>query len=91
MKWGKKEREKCVCDPIPFLNLNTEMESATAPSTLMELKTRRQTQFQSQASTLDTRRRQAICVRRAFKKYGSKNNPNIVLDGLNMTVPKGTM
>ncbi|XP_070154706.1 ABC transporter G family member 20 isoform X1 [Polyergus mexicanus] len=67
------------------------MESATAPSTLMELKIRRQTQFQSQASTLDTRRRQAICVRRAFKKYGSKNNPNIVLDGLNMTVPKGTI
>ncbi|KAL6445738.1 hypothetical protein ACFW04_000898 [Cataglyphis niger] len=58
---------------------------------LMELKTRRQTQFQSQASTLDTRRRQAVCVRRAFKKYGSKNNPNIILDGLNMTVPKGTI
>ncbi|KAL6445739.1 hypothetical protein ACFW04_000898 [Cataglyphis niger] len=57
----------------------------------MELKTRRQTQFQSQASTLDTRRRQAVCVRRAFKKYGSKNNPNIILDGLNMTVPKGTI
>lgn len=59
-----------------------------APS--IELKTRR-AQFQSQASTLDTRRRQAICVRRAFKKYGNKNNPNIVLDGLNMTVPKGCM
>ncbi|XP_050449543.1 ABC transporter G family member 20-like [Cataglyphis hispanica] len=67
------------------------MESATAPNMLMELKTRRQTQFQSQASTLDTRRRQAVCVRRAFKKYGSKNNPNIILDGLNMTVPKGTI
>lgn len=30
-------------------------------------------------------------MRRAFKKYGSKNNPNIILDGLNMTVPKGTI
>ncbi|KMQ88436.1 abc transporter g family member 20 [Lasius niger] len=57
----------------------------------MELKIRRQAQFQSQASTLDTRRRQAVCVRRAFKKYGSKNNPNIILDGLNMTVPKGSI
>lgn len=74
-----------------FFPLNIEMESATIPSTLMELKTRRQAQFQSQTSTLDIRRKQAICVRRAFKKYGSKNNPNIILDGLNMTVPKGTM
>lgn len=56
----------------------------------MEMKTRRQP-FRSQVSTLDTRRRQAICVRRAFKKYGSKNNPQIVLDGLNMTVPKGAI
>ncbi|KYM87308.1 ABC transporter G family member 20 [Atta colombica] len=54
------------------------------------MKTRRQP-FRTQISTLDTRRRQAVCVRRAFKKYGSKNNPQIVLDGLNMTVPKGTM
>ncbi|XP_029173363.1 ABC transporter G family member 20 [Nylanderia fulva] len=66
------------------------MESATVPSTVMELKTRR-TQFRPQQSTLDTRRKQAVCVRRAFKKYGSKNNPNIILDGLNMTVPKGTI
>ncbi|KAG5319387.1 ABCGK protein, partial [Pseudoatta argentina] len=66
------------------------MESANTPSTLMEMKTRRQP-FRSQVSTLDTRRRQAVCVRRAFKKYGSKNNPHIVLDGLNMTVPKGTI
>lgn len=67
------------------------MENATVPNTQMELKIRRQAQFQSQQSTLDTRRRQAVCVRRAFKKYGSKNNPNIILDGLNMTVPKGTI
>ncbi|XP_071625773.1 ABC transporter G family member 23 [Temnothorax longispinosus] len=66
------------------------MESASTPSTLMEMKTRRQP-FRSQLSTLDTRRRQAVCVRRAFKKYGSKKNPNVILDGLNMTVPKGTI
>lgn len=69
---------------------NVEMENASTPSTLMEMKTRRQP-FHSQMSTLDTRRRQAVCVRRAFKKYGSKSNPHVVLDGLNMTVPKGTM
>lgn len=56
----------------------------------LELKTRR-AQFQTQASTVDTRRRHAVCVRRAFKKYGPKKNPNVILDGLNMTVPKGTI
>lgn len=61
-----------------------------APTASLELKTRR-AQFQTQASTLDARRRQAVCVRRAFKKYGPKRNPNVILDGLNMTVPKGTM
>lgn len=60
------------------------------PAASLELKTRR-AQFQTQTSTLDTRRRQAVCVRRACKKYGPKKNSNIVLDGLNMTVPKGTM
>lgn len=69
----------------------SEMEiSGSAAATSIELKTRR-AQFQTQASTLDTRRRQAVCVRRAFKKYGPKSNPNVILDGLNMTVPKGTM
>lgn len=70
------------------------MEAASAPAVVptasLELKTRR-AQFQTQASTLDTRRRQAVCVRRAFKKYGPKSNPNVILDGLNMTVPKGTI
>ncbi|KAL2720359.1 ABC transporter G family member 20-like isoform X2 [Vespula squamosa] len=60
------------------------------PAASLELKTRR-AQFQTQTSTLDTRRRQAVCVRRACKKYGPKKNSNIVLDGLNMTVPKGTI
>lgn len=73
-----------------FLLFNVKMATTNSPNILMELKTRRQ-QFQTQTSTLDTRRRQAVCVRRAFKKYGSKSNPNIILDGLNMTVPKGTM
>lgn len=48
-------------------------------------------QFMSQPSTVATRRQQAVCVRRAHKQYGSKKNPNIILDGLNMTVPKGSM
>ncbi|XP_063989442.1 ABC transporter G family member 23 isoform X2 [Diachasmimorpha longicaudata] len=60
------------------------------PGASIELKARR-AQFQTQASTVDTRRRQAVCVRRAFKKYGGKNNPNVILDGLNMTVPKGAI
>lgn len=65
--------------------------SGTAPAApSLELKTRR-AQFQTQASTVATRRKQAVCVRRAFKKYGPKSNPNVILDGLNMTVPKGTM
>ena len=37
------------------------------------------------------RRVDAICVRRAYKMYGHNNNLNVILDGLNMTVPKGTM
>ncbi|XP_024947610.1 ABC transporter G family member 23 isoform X2 [Cephus cinctus] len=69
-----------------------EAASGTTPASVasLELKTRR-AQFQPQTSTVATRRRQAVCVRRAFKKYGPKSNPNIILDGLNMTVPKGTI
>ncbi|KAG4069757.1 hypothetical protein HA402_003198 [Bradysia odoriphaga] len=48
-------------------------------------------QFLSQPSTVASRRQQAVCVRRAYKSYGSKKNPNLILDGLNMTVPKGTI
>lgn len=47
--------------------------------------------LKTQQSTVQTRRQQAVCVRRAFKQYGSKGNANVILDGLNMTVPKGTM
>ena len=51
----------------------------------------RRRQFMSQPSTLASRRQQAVCVRRAHKMYGSSKNPNVVLDGLNMTVQKGSM
>ncbi|TMW50905.1 hypothetical protein DOY81_004016 [Sarcophaga bullata] len=51
----------------------------------------RRRQFMSQPSTLATRRQQAVCVRRAHKMYGSTKNPNVVLDGLNMTVQKGSI
>lgn len=54
------------------------------------LELRRQT-FKTQNSTLQTRRQQAVCVRRAYKRYGTKKNPHVILDGLNMTVPKGAM
>lgn len=32
-----------------------------------------------------------MCVRRAHKHYGTTKNPYVILDGLNMTVPKGTI
>lgn len=51
----------------------------------------RRRQFMPQQSSVATRRLHAICVRRAHKSYGPKNNKNVVLDGLNMTVPKGVM
>lgn len=54
----------------------------------LEMKRR---QLKSQMSTVSTRKQQAVCVRRACKKYGSKSSPYIILDGLNMTVPKGSI
>ncbi|XP_025836183.1 ABC transporter G family member 20 [Agrilus planipennis] len=51
----------------------------------------RRRQLKSQPSTLHTRRQQAVCVRRAYKRYGTKKNPFVILDGLNMTVPKGSI
>lgn len=44
-----------------------------------------------QQSTIWSKRQQAVCVRHAFKHYGSKKKPNHVLSNLNMTVGKGTM
>ncbi|XP_053697536.1 ABC transporter G family member 20 [Sabethes cyaneus] len=51
----------------------------------------RRRMFMSQPSTVAIRRQQAVCVRRAHKIYGTKKNPNVILDGLNMTVPKGSI
>lgn len=44
-----------------------------------------------QQSSVYQKRQQAVCVRHAFKHYGSKKKPNHVLSNLNMTVAKGTM
>lgn len=44
-----------------------------------------------QQSTVWSKRQQAVCVRHAFKQYGTKKKPNHVLSNLNMTVGKGTM
>ncbi|XP_033207957.1 ABC transporter G family member 23-like [Belonocnema kinseyi] len=70
--------------------MDPSTETTVTSVASLELKTRR-AQFQTQTSTVDARRRHAVCVRRAFKKYGPKKNPNVILDGLNMTVPKGTI
>lgn len=59
-------------------------------SHVIDIKARRKVLI-SQQSTVATRRQQAVCVRRAHKIYGSKKNPNVILDGLNMTVGKGVM
>lgn len=79
------------------VTIDTEASTSSSPpsskasdSYSMDLAARRK-QFMSQPSTVATRRQQAICVRRAHKSYGTKNNPNVILDGLNMTVPKGSM
>ncbi|KAL0277482.1 UNVERIFIED_CONTAM: hypothetical protein PYX00_004744 [Menopon gallinae] len=47
--------------------------------------------LQTQQSNVNLRRQQAVCVRHAFKHYGSSKNPNHVLSNLNMTVAKGTI
>ncbi|XP_049823696.1 ABC transporter G family member 20 isoform X3 [Aethina tumida] len=44
-----------------------------------------------QQSSVYQKRQQAVCVRHAFKHYGSKKKPNHVLSNLNMTVAKGTI
>lgn len=56
-----------------------------------QLNARRVRQLKPQKSTIASRKQQAVCVRRAHKKYGPTKNPNVILDGLNMTVPKGAM
>ncbi|XP_022186490.1 ABC transporter G family member 23 isoform X3 [Nilaparvata lugens] len=47
--------------------------------------------LQTQQSTVWSRRQQAVCVRHAFKHYGSSKHPNHVLSNLSMTVAKGTI
>lgn len=66
----------------PTVTISTIEEEITARRTRM---------LKPQKSTVASRRKQAVCVRRAHKKYGPKKNPNVILDGLNMTVPKGAM
>lgn len=68
------------------------MDTASSSNTLpmADIAARRR-QLKSQQSTVTSRRQQAVCVRRAYKSYGPKKNANVVLDGLNMTVPKGTI
>ncbi|XP_061402786.1 ABC transporter G family member 20 [Musca vetustissima] len=64
--------------------------ATNASNSEVDLAARRR-HFVSQPSTLASRRQQAVCVRRAHKMYGSAKNPNVVLDGLNMTVSKGSI
>lgn len=47
--------------------------------------------LKAQASVMTVARQQAVCVRRAHKHYGTNRNPLVVLDGLNMTVAKGSI
>ncbi|KAL1396672.1 hypothetical protein pipiens_010361 [Culex pipiens pipiens] len=68
----------------------SDPKADAADSVHIELAARRR-MFMSQPSTVAIRRQQAVCVRRAHKIYGTKKNPNVVLDGLNMTVPKGSI
>ncbi|KAK4876227.1 hypothetical protein RN001_012649 [Aquatica leii] len=46
---------------------------------------------QQNLSSLDVKKEQAVWVRHAYKRYGTKKNPFVVLDDLNMTVPKGSI
>ncbi|KAK5645434.1 hypothetical protein RI129_006734 [Pyrocoelia pectoralis] len=54
----------------------------------LEMRHRR---FKTQHSTVHMRKQNAVCVRRAYKRYGTKKNPFLILEGLNMTVPKGVI
>lgn len=49
------------------------------------------TPFDKQETTAWQKRQHAVCVRHAFKHYGSNKRPNHVLSNLNMTVAKGTI
>ncbi|XP_069695762.1 ABC transporter G family member 23-like isoform X2 [Periplaneta americana] len=75
-----------------------ELEVVTTMESSEEQKEEQQRQRQqrkhvlkAQASVATVARQQAVCVRRAYKHYGASKNPLVVLDGLNMTVPKGSI
>lgn len=89
-------KDKPIKSPTREVTINADETPGTSSSSTSAMKhsqelAARRRQFMSQPSTVATRRQQAICVRRAHKSYGPKNNPNVILDGLNMTVPKGSM
>ncbi|XP_026754097.2 ABC transporter G family member 23 [Galleria mellonella] len=66
-------------------------QSNTVSTIEDDLAIKRLRRLRPQKSTISSRRQQAVCVRRAYKKYGTSKNPNVILDGLNMTVPKGAI
>lgn len=74
------------CCSYLFVAMPTEVEVVHT----LDLSERR-SHFKTQQSTVASHRQQAVCVRRAFKHYGTKKMPHVVLDGLNMTVPKGVI
>lgn len=90
MMKSEKSSARVVAINTDDLPSTSSTQTPKAMSYSQELAARRR-QFMSQPSTVATRRQQAVCVRRAHKNYGPKNNPNVILDGLNMTVPKGSM
>ncbi|KAJ9584688.1 hypothetical protein L9F63_020970 [Diploptera punctata] len=41
------------------------------------------------SSGIETCKQHAVCIRNAYKSYGTRRHPYAVIKGLNMTVPKG--
>jgi hypothetical protein len=68
-----------------------EVSAAEAPTMEQDAAARPRPQLNTQVSTLWQRKQNAVCVRRACKRYGTVGNPHVVLENLNMTVPKGSM
>lgn len=72
--------------PAGQLNADAKMESK-----ISQVQYSKPAPLFTQDSTIWQKRQQAVCVRHAFKHYGSNKNPNHVLSNLNMTVAKGTI
>ncbi|CAB3227744.1 unnamed protein product [Arctia plantaginis] len=97
--WERNGEFKCMVKMPAYDNegatISMEDVRAEPPITIstieQELMARRKLQFKTQKSTVASRKQQAVCVRRAHKRYGTAKNPNVILDGLNMTVPKGAI